>query len=112
MLDAIAATLPDQWQLMFRIFTFPVAWLPDFQAMLIEISWHGSSGTAVFMKRTFLLLPILLVIVALWNTMLAVYTVPFRHQRGQFLISIVLLWWEVGRSISRPLAPDFPQRSA
>ena len=84
---------------MFRIFTFPVAWLPDFQAMLIEISWHGSSGTAVFMKRTFLLLPILLVIAALWNTMLAVYTVPFRHQRGQFLISIVLLWWEVGRSI-------------
>jgi hypothetical protein len=45
------------------------------------------------------LLPILLVVVGIWSTMLALYTVPFRSNRRDFLIAIAILWWENIRSI-------------
>ena len=99
MLDAIAATLPENWQLTFQLLTVLIAWIPDAQAAVFGFAWSGGSVLAVALKRIFLLLPSLLLIVGLWTTMLAVYTVPFRSERRDFLISMVMLWWEMGRSI-------------
>ncbi len=98
MLDAIAATLPEQWQLTFQLLTFLIAWIPDAQATIFDFAWIANTHWATFFKRVFLLLPALLVIVAIWCTMLALYTVPFRSGRREFLVALVLLWWETGRS--------------
>jgi hypothetical protein len=98
MLDAIAATLPEEWRLVFQLLTFLIAWIPDAQATVFDFAWIANTGWATFLKRVFLLLPALLVIVAIWCTMLALYTVPFRSGRREFLVALVILWWETGRS--------------
>jgi hypothetical protein len=99
MLDSIIATMPDDWQLTIQLVTFLVAWIPDAQAALITFVWHGYSGEGALVNRIFLLLPALLLIVAIWCTMLALYTVPFRSKRREFMIALVMLWWDTGRSI-------------
>ncbi len=99
MLDAIAATLPEQWQLLFQLLTFPIAWLPGTQAVMFSWAWSGQSFTGAALMRAFVLLPTLLIIVVFWSTMLASYTLPFRSARGDFLISVIGVWWEAGRSI-------------
>jgi hypothetical protein len=99
MIDAITATLPEQWRLVFQLMTFLIAWIPDAQAVMFDFGWNANTGTGVLLKRVLLLLPTLLVIVAVWCTMLALYTVPFRSGRREFLVALVILWWETGRSI-------------
>ncbi|UCC70950.1 MAG: hypothetical protein JSV86_11160 [Gemmatimonadota bacterium] len=99
MLDAIAATVPEEWRLVFQLLTFLIAWIPEAQATIFDFAWLANTGLATFLKRVLLLLPALLVIVAIWCTMLALYTVPFRSGRRDFLVALVLLWWETGRSI-------------
>jgi hypothetical protein len=97
MFDSIIATMPEQWQLVFQLMTVLVAWIPDAQAAIFDFAWGAGSGTVL--RRLLLLLPALLLIVAVWCTMLALYTVPFRSDRREFLIALVMLWWETGRSI-------------
>jgi hypothetical protein len=99
MLEAITATLPEEWRLVFQLLTFLIAWIPDAQAVIFDFAWLANTGLATFMKRVFLLLPACLLIVAIWSTMLALYTVPFRSGRREFLVALVILWWETGRSI-------------
>ena len=99
MLDSIAATLPENWQLLFQLLTVLIAWIPEAQSAIWAFAWNGGSVTGIWLKRILLLLPSLLLIVGIWTTMLALYTVPFRSQRRDFLVSLVMLWWETGRSI-------------
>jgi hypothetical protein len=99
MLDSIIATLPEQWQFLFQLVTVLIAWIPEAQTTMFEFAWGSGSGTAIILRRALLVLPALLLIVAIWCTMLALYTVPFRSNRREFLIALVMLWWETGRSI-------------
>ncbi|HSG80946.1 MAG TPA: hypothetical protein VLC48_01745, partial [Gemmatimonadota bacterium] len=95
MLDAAIATLPEQWQIVAVL----IAWIPDAQAALVSLVWNLGYGFGTLLSRILLLLPALLVVVAIWCTMLSLYTVPFRSGRREFLTALVMLWWEVGRSI-------------
>jgi len=99
MLDSIIATLPEQWQFLFQLVAVLIAWIPEAQATVFAFAWGSGSGTAIVFRRALLVLPALLLIVAIWCTMLALYTVPFRSNRREFLIALVMLWWETGRSI-------------
>ncbi len=99
MLDSIIATLPEQWQFLFQLVAVLIAWIPEAQATVFAFAWGSGSGTTTVLRRTLLVLPALLLIVAIWCTMLALYTVPFRSNRREFLIALVMLWWETGRSI-------------
>lgn len=99
MIDAIVATVPEQWQLMFQLLLLPISWIPFAQSAMFDWAWNADTVLGAGAKRAFVLLPTLLVIVVFWSTMLASYTVPFRSNRGDFLISMVGLWWEMGRSI-------------
>jgi hypothetical protein len=99
MLDSIIATLPEQWLFLFQLLTFAVAWIPNAQAALFDFAWNGPSGSGGLVRQVLLLLPAFLLVVAIWCTMLALYTVPFRANRRDFLIALVMLWWETGRSI-------------
>lgn len=100
MFDAIAATVPEQWQLLIQLLLLPLSWIPAVQATMFDWAWFAADGwLATLAMRTFVVLPVLLLIVVFWSTMLAVYTVPFRSDRGDFLVSMVGVWWEAGRSI-------------
>jgi hypothetical protein len=99
MLDSIIASMPEQWQLVFQLVTVLIAWIPEAQTALFDFAWSSGTGLGGVLGRVLLLLPVLLVIVAIWSTMVALYTVPFRSNRGPFLVALVMLWWETGRSI-------------
>jgi hypothetical protein len=47
----------------------------------------------------FLALPATLVVVGTWVTMASLYTLPFRAQRGRFLTTVVMTWWDAARSV-------------
>jgi hypothetical protein len=98
MYDAIIASLPEEWQVLAKL-ALLITWIPDAQATIFRFAWNPGYGSGVLISRVFLLLPALLVIVAIWSTMVSLYTVPFRSGRREFLVAIVIMWWETGRSI-------------
>ncbi len=82
MTDAITATLPDQWRLLFELLLVPISWIPGAQETLVNWAWSADTFMGAALRRIFLLMPALLVVVVFWSTMLAFYTVPFRSGRG------------------------------
>ncbi len=75
----------------------PLLWIPDWQAVMINFAWYGGSTFEVILKWIILLPPILLLVAAVWVTMISLYTVPFRNGRIEFLTAMVASWWDAGR---------------
>ena len=99
MFEALQSYLPSEWHRTVEFFGSPMWWIPDFQASILKFSWYADTAWGVVLKRFFLLMPVLLVIVAMWSTMLSIYTLPFRANRAKFLTIIALGWWDTGRGI-------------
>ena len=72
----------------------------QFQQTFVLFAW-GSSDPALilFAKRLFLLLPVLAVIAALWISIASVLSVLFRNNRQQFIVSLFIMWWDLGKAI-------------
>ena len=96
-LDNIETSLPPDWVGLFRVITFPIAWLFPFQDFLIDTTWHSDYvGMSVF-KRIFFFLPAVSSLIGLWCTMLGIYTIVFRENRTKFVVTLQILWWDVAR---------------
>ena len=91
--------LPPQWRFLFQIVTLPVAWIPPAQATILGFIWDYSSSTEATLKFLLFLLPALHVIAAMSCTMTAVYTLPFRGGRKQFITVVLSTWWDSGRAV-------------
>jgi hypothetical protein len=50
-------------------------------------------------KRTFVLLPVLAIILGCWVSIACLLTVVIRQKRQQFLTSLIVTWWDLGKSI-------------
>jgi len=71
-----------------------------FQEAFISFSWaSGDPFLMMTAKRLFLLLPALSFILGCWLTIPALLTVIFRHKRKQFVISLIITWWDLGKSV-------------
>ena len=99
MFEALISYLPSEWHRSVEFIGAPLWWIPEWQSAVINFGWYADSISGVLWRRFFLLLPILLLIVAVWSTMLSLYTLPFRSNRGKFLTIIALGWWDTGRGI-------------
>ncbi len=99
MFEALASYLPAEWHRTVEFFGTPMWWIPDWQVTFLSFGWYADSVFGTVLKRFFLLMPILLLIVAVWSTMLSIYTLPFRANRTKFLTIIALGWWDTGRGI-------------
>ena len=99
MFEALISYLPSEWHRGVEFFGGLLWWIPEWQLTALNFSWYADSVAGVVLRRFFLLLPVLLLIVAVWSTMLSLYTLPFRSQRGKFLTIIALGWWDTGRGI-------------
>lgn len=99
MFESIQSYLPAEWRRSFEFLAAPLWWIPDWQAAVLGFVLSGASALAVGLKGVFFLPPVLLLIVGVWSTMAGLYTVPFRAERGSFLTSLILTWWDAGRSI-------------
>ena len=99
MFEALISYLPSEWHRAVEFLGAPLWWIPEWQSAALNFTWYADSASGILLRRFFLLMPILLLIVAVWSTMLSVYTLPFRAQRGRFLTTIALGWWDTGRGI-------------
>lgn len=99
MFETIRSFLPTEWHRTIEFLGTPIWWIPQWQIEVINFAWYGDGVFGVASKRIFLMLPILLVVVALWTTTLSLYTLPFRSARGKFMTTIALGWWDTGRGI-------------
>ena len=100
MVPNIESALSREWILVFQILTLPVAWIPTVQAAIVRFFWDFSYPLLTALKLTLLLLPALLLIVGMWCTMCALYTLPFRGGRGQFIAAMLTAWWDSGRAVT------------
>jgi hypothetical protein len=76
-----------------------VWWIPEWQVKALNFSWSGGTVSGTIARRSLLLMPVLLVSVAIWSTMVSLYTIPFRAKRGKFLTLLALGWWDTFRGI-------------
>lgn len=99
MFEAMRTYLPVEWRRPYEFVAAPLWWIPDWQATVLAGVLSGTTTAVVAGKGVLLLPPALLVVVGIWSTMIGLYTVPFRARRGEFLTTVALAWWDVGRSI-------------
>jgi hypothetical protein len=72
-----------------------------FQDSFIAFAWGAVDPFWIMMlKRIFLLLPILAIILACWVTIACVLTVIIRQNRRDFVISLFVTWWDLGKAIA------------
>ena len=86
----------DILKLILSVLLFPLY----FQDALIDFAWGGNEQFwIVIVKRILLLLPISAIIVGLWVTIPSLVTVLIRQNRKQFVITLFVTWWDLGKSI-------------
>jgi hypothetical protein len=98
MIDRFIAMVPDAWRDVAELAAAPIAWIPRLQQILIGFFLESASGWAVAGKCALLLFPVLLGLAAAWCTGLAVYTLPFRSRRVEFISTILMTWWDSARA--------------
>ena len=84
------------WKLILSVLFFPIFFQTDFLTFAMgaeDLFW------VALMKRLFLLLPALSIILACWVTVPCVLSVVFREQRTEFIITFFLVWFDLGKAI-------------
>src|SRR3990172_8461446 len=99
MFPNIQSSLSPELRLLLQIVTFPVSWIPKVQMPILRFFWDTSDPLMTSLKFILLLLPAMLLIFGLWCTMCAVYTLPFRGARSQFIVATLTNWWDSGRAV-------------
>ena len=82
--------VPEEWRMLCTVLLFPIGWL----------LWSFSgSGYELILKIVFLFLPILFLCVSVFCTILSLVTVIFRSDRQMFVATVLIGWWDGGKSI-------------
>lgn len=101
MFESLLGSLPPAWQDVATALISLVAWIPAWQERIIQmVLTPNASWPVVIGVWVLLALPALLVVVAMWSTMLSAYTLPFRSGRGVYLQTVAFAWWDAGRGIT------------
>jgi hypothetical protein len=74
-----------------------MSWIFELQTLAFKYVLGGGPTGITVLKATLLLLPIAVLIVSLWATMISLYTLPFRSGRGHFITALLMSWWDLGR---------------
>src|SRR6185503_8226891 len=99
MFEAIQSFLPMEWRRSVEFLGAPLWWIPEWQQSLVQFSLSGVAVWDVLLRWLFLLLPSMLLVVGVWVTTLSLYTLPFRAERGRFVTTMAMMWWDAGRSM-------------
>jgi hypothetical protein len=99
MFERILNMVPEQWRSVAEVLLAPIAWIPGMQDVLLTFFAYSESGWHAAAKFLFLLFPVLLWAAAVWCTLLAVYTIPFRSDRVNFFSTLALGWWDGARAV-------------
>ncbi len=105
MQDAVTnAAQTQQWSfILSQLFAWVMAglaWIVPFQARVFGFVLQGDTFWSLAGTAVLLLLPAGVFIAALWGTMVALYTIPFRLGRSVTLLqSVALAWWDALRMV-------------
>ncbi|MBI4500500.1 MAG: hypothetical protein HY700_05005 [Gemmatimonadetes bacterium] len=99
MFQALQSYLPLEWQRTVEFLGVPLWWIPAWQRAMLDFSLSGGNTADTVLRRLFLLLPVGLIVAGMWVTILSLYTIPFRSERGRFVTAVAMSWWDAGRSI-------------
>ncbi|MDH5804384.1 MAG: hypothetical protein OEZ54_04295 [Gemmatimonadota bacterium] len=99
MTSLMQSLIPQEYSGVVELLSMPLAWIPTWHSIVLNFAWYGSSTGEVIFKRVFILMPVLMLVAAVWSTMLSLYTLPFRSGRGAFLTTMMAAWWDAGRTI-------------
>jgi hypothetical protein len=91
--------VPERWQDVIDLLLLPIAWIPRMQDALLAFFLGAASPWATAARLVFLLLPALVGVAAIWVTLLAAYTLPFRARRVRFVSLLLLAWWDAARVV-------------
>jgi hypothetical protein len=78
--------------------TAPLRWIPEWSSAMLYIITVQTPIVAALLSVA-LLLPALLLIAAMWSTMVSLYTLPFRSGRMGFVTAMLMAWWDAGRVV-------------
>lgn len=71
-----------------------------FQSRFLMYAWGAGDELYIMLgKRLFLLLPVLAVILGCWLSIFSILTIIVRQNRQEFIISLIMTWWDLGKSI-------------
>ena len=84
------------WKVILSLLFFPLLFQHEFLNFAFgadDLFW------VAFLKRLFLFLPVLSIMLGCWVTIPCVLSVVFRTQRTEFVITFFLIWWDLGKAI-------------
>jgi hypothetical protein len=99
MIERLMAVVPVQWREIVALLLAPIAWVPRMQSAVIDFFLESGSPWTAAAKYVFLLLPMILVMIAIWCTQLSIYTVAFRTGRSRFVSAVLLSWWDAAFAV-------------
>lgn len=71
-----------------------------FEQGLVNFAWAANDPALLMIaKRLFILLPVLAFILGCWVTVPALLSVLFRHNRREFVLTIFITWWDLGKTV-------------
>jgi len=71
-----------------------------FQEAFISFAWGAGDQLWMMLgKRLFLLLPVFVILLGCWVSIASLTTVLIRQKRVEFLILLLVTWWDLGKSI-------------
>lgn len=95
---AAIAPDPEAWRAVADTLLAPLAWIPVLQRSLVGFLLDPRDGWIVTVRVVLLAIPMILLVGALWCTMAAIYTVPFRARRKEFAATLAVAWWDAARA--------------
>ena len=102
--SVVAATQTQQWTaLLSQLLDWAwagLSWIVVWQAKLFGFVLRADSFWALAGSAVLLLLPAAVLVVGIWGTMIALYTLPFRLGRaGSLLQALLMAWWDAIRMV-------------
>ena len=83
-------------KIVFSVLFFPLF----FQESFVYFAWAATDPFWIqSAKRVFLLLPVMAIILGCWASIACLLTVVIRQNRREFLTSLIITWWDLGKSI-------------
>lgn len=78
------------------ILLFPL----HFQDQFMQFAWGVDDILWIMIsKRVLLLLPAAVIILGCWLTIISSLSTVVRHNRREFIVSLLMTWWDLGKSI-------------
>lgn len=76
-----------------------ILFFPNF-SLFIDYAWGvGDPLWVASLKRAFLILPVLAIILGYWTSVVALLTAVIRAEKQAFLNAILMTWWDLGKAI-------------